>query len=249
MSLAPPRSLHFKIHLCCGVSLNPVECPRVSHVWERQPDNWVEGRQRPRRTALNDCYKWLNCLLTVLPLTWKGGHPHPFSALLLSFFFILTNHFSMCFPTCCYAGSLIINFIPEFTVSASMVKPFFTGGKDPGKNNFWSLALAGLVARIPGSHPGFPGSIPGKGIALHVTAHCQVNHFIKWHTNHGPWPNMKDQKNVKRRRHPTNSEKLIAYSWMVVAGPQEDAGILGLWKRRIQSGARDEAWSPRAFVQ
>ena len=70
--------------------------------------------------------------------------------------------------------SLIINFIPAFTVSASMVKTFFTGGKDLGKNNFWPLALAGVVARIPGSHPGFPGSIPGQGIkiSLQVTARC-----------------------------------------------------------------------------
>ena len=29
---------------------------------------------------------------------------------------------------------------------------------------------------------------------------------------------------------------------------QEDTGILGLRRRRIQSGARDEAWSLRAFV-
>ena len=27
-----------------------------------------------------------------------------------------------------------------------------------------------------------------------------------------------------------------------------DAGILGPWRRRIQSGAKDEAWSLRAFV-
>ena len=30
------------------------------------------------------------------------------------------------------------------------------------------------MARIPGSHPGFPGSVPGQGmkILLHTTAHC-----------------------------------------------------------------------------
>ena len=36
--------------------------------------------------------------------------------------------------------------------------------------------------------------------------------------------------------------------WKVVAESQKDARILGLWRRRIQSGARDEAWSLRAFV-
>ena len=35
--------------------------------------------------------------------------------------------------------------------------------------------------------------------------------------------------------------------WKVVA-ERKDAGILGLRRRRIQSGARDEAWSLRAFV-
>ena len=34
----------------------------------------------------------------------------------------------------------------------------------------------------------------------------------------------------------------------IVAEPRRDAGILGLWRRRIQSGARDEAWSLRPFV-
>ena len=55
-----------------------------------------------------------------------------------------------------------------------MRNAFFTGGKDPRKNSFESLALAGLVSRIPGFHPGYPGSIPGQGIkiSLHATAHC-----------------------------------------------------------------------------
>ena len=36
--------------------------------------------------------------------------------------------------------------------------------------------------------------------------------------------------------------------WKVVAEPRKDAGILGLRRRRIQSGARDKAWSLRAFL-
>ena len=70
--------------------------------------------------------------------------------------------------------SLVINFVPAFTVSASLINAFFTGGKDPGENSFYPLALAGLVARIPASHPGFPMSVPGQGIkiSLHTTAHC-----------------------------------------------------------------------------
>ena len=36
--------------------------------------------------------------------------------------------------------------------------------------------------------------------------------------------------------------------WKVVVESQEDTGILGPRRRRIQSGARDKAWSLRAFV-
>ena len=57
-------------------------------------------------------------------------------------------HSSVCSPACCYAVSLIINFISAFAVSASMVKTFFTEGKDLGRNNSWPLAPAGVVARI-----------------------------------------------------------------------------------------------------
>ena len=69
---------------------------------------------------------------------------------------------------------LMANLVPAFTVFASIINAFFTGDKDPGKNTFWPFALAGLVTRIPGSHPGYPGSIPGRGIKIsfHATAHC-----------------------------------------------------------------------------
>ena len=36
--------------------------------------------------------------------------------------------------------------------------------------------------------------------------------------------------------------------WKVVFESHEYTGILGPWRRRIQSGARDEAWLLRAFV-
>ena len=41
---------------------------------------------------------------------------------------------------------------------------------------------------------------------------------------------------------------LLASGWKVVVESCKDAGILGLWRRWIQSGARDEAWLLRAFV-
>ena len=40
----------------------------------------------------------------------------------------------------------------------------------------------------------------------------------------------------------------VAKYWKVVVESREDTGILGPWRRRIQFGARDEAWLLRAFV-
>ena len=69
---------------------------------------------------------------------------------------------------------LIIKSVPAFTVSASVINALFTGGNDPWNNSIQPLALASLLARIPGSHPGYPGSIPGQGIkmSLRSTTHC-----------------------------------------------------------------------------
>ena len=42
--------------------------------------------------------------------------------------------------------------------------------------------------------------------------------------------------------------KTLTWPWKVVAESYKDAEILGLQRRRIQSGARDEVWSLRVFV-
>ena len=42
--------------------------------------------------------------------------------------------------------SLTINSVPVFIAFASVINAFFPGDKDPGKNNFYPLALAGLVS-------------------------------------------------------------------------------------------------------
>ena len=69
--------------------------------------------------------------------------------------------------------SLIINFIPVLTVSTSMVKAMFTGGKDLGKNGFSPLALAGLVARIPGLIQASQIQFLGRELrSLHITTCC-----------------------------------------------------------------------------
>ena len=50
--------------------------------------------------------------------------------------------------------SLEINFVLAFTLFAFVTNAFFTESKDPGKNSFQPLTLAGLVAKVPGFHPG-----------------------------------------------------------------------------------------------
>ena len=60
------------------------------------------------------------------------------------------------------------------------------------------------------------------------------------------------QAQTTKRRKPPIKAHLPWLSWCsfwkVVADPWKDAGVLGLWNRRIQSRARDEAWSLRPFV-
>ena len=107
-------------------------------------------------------------------------HPHSFSpGLRLCLLLSQLSHFFMCSPTC-RAMFLIINLVPAFTVSASVINAFFTGGNDPWNNSVQPLALASLLARIPGSHPGYPGSIPGQGIkmSLHSTTHCCLTRSV-----------------------------------------------------------------------
>ena len=117
-----------------GVCMNTGECPRLGHMWKKKPGNWPEWRQNSRRTAL---YKWLYCLLTVLLLTRYDIHTlslqECISALLLS----QLNYFFMWSPTC--AMFLMINFVSAFTVSASVINAFFTGGNDPWKKTACSL--------------------------------------------------------------------------------------------------------------
>ena len=62
--------------------------------------------------------------------------------------------------------SLIINF-DRFLQFCLREKCIFHWGQEPG----------GVVARIPGCHPSYPGSIPGQGIKIsfHATTHCRLS--------------------------------------------------------------------------
>ena len=146
MSLAPPGSLRFEIHLGSGVRVHPGECPSVGQVWKKKPGNWPEGRQRPRRTAL---YKWLNRLITALLLTRRGVHTLPLrvciSALLLP---QLSRPFLCVLPLLfCVSDNKLCTCIYSFCLCDK--RDFFsTGDKNPGENN--SLASSPLLVWCPG---------------------------------------------------------------------------------------------------
>ena len=63
------------------------------------------------------------------------------------------------------------------------------------------------------------------------------------------FPLSQNSETTAKELHLTESEeKQDPTEWKVVAESREYTGILGPRRRRIQSGARDEAWSLRAFV-
>ena len=108
-----------------------------------------------------------------LPTGLQGNPPHyrwhahhfPLDVhLCLASLLTKQNCFSLCSPSsCCCAVSLIMNFVPAFIVWPLwemhffffLRNAFFTGDKDPGKHSFYPVALAALVVRFPGFHPGW----------------------------------------------------------------------------------------------
>ena len=128
-----------------------------------------EDKDPQELTYKNDLTASLLCSssLAGMPIPFLSGCASLPCFCINKLFFYVLSHL-LC------ALSLIINLVSAFTVSASMIDAFFAGSKDPGKNSFLPHVLACLVARIPDSHPGFPGSLPGQGIkiSLHATALC-----------------------------------------------------------------------------
>ena len=102
--------------------------------------------------------------------TPHSGDTHTLSVCLVSTLTQQTVSSVLSHLLCCVSDS---TFVPAFTVSASMINVFFTGGKDPWENSFQPLALAGLLARMPGFHPGYSGSVPGQGIKILLQATTQ----------------------------------------------------------------------------
>ena len=79
------------------------------------------------------------------------------SALLVSWI----NSLSVYSPIHCPVP-LIINFVPVFTVFTSLRHSCFQMEERAREICFCPLSPGSLVARIPGFHPGYPGSIPGQ---------------------------------------------------------------------------------------
>ena len=170
-----PEAFTLKSILAEGCMCTLGEGPMTGQIWKKKPDTWPEGRQRLEKlTYVNDLTA---SLLHSSSLREIDVHTLSLQVCIFALFPSQLNKqfLSICSPTCYYAVSLIINCVPAFTVSTSVINAFFTGDKDPGKNSFQTLTLAGVVARIPGSKPGsIPCSMPGQGIKilLHATAHC-----------------------------------------------------------------------------
>ena len=144
--------------------------PRAGQAWKKKP-GLAKDKPGPGRTAL---YKWLNSLFAALFLI--SGDAHTLSlwgyvflpCLYLNKLFLCVLYHLLCLP-------LIINFAPVFTVFASLKYSCFQMEATAGKICFQPLALAGLVARIPGSHPGsvqFSRSVVSDSFRPHEPQHA-----------------------------------------------------------------------------
>ena len=109
----------------CACILGRVLCP----VSVRNKTRYlVQGKQRPGRTVLYEGVK-----LPAWHAPHSGGSPylHPSSGCALQLCLWLNKLF-VCSPTCC-TMTLIINFIPVFTVFASLKYFYFQQGQGSGQ--------------------------------------------------------------------------------------------------------------------
>ena len=88
---------------------------------------------------------------------------------------------------CCVSNNKLCTYVYRLCLRDKCI---FHWGKDPGENSFQPLTLAGLVARIPSFHPGYPGAIPGQGIKIspHATTHCFLTEITQLLRRSGPSP-------------------------------------------------------------
>ena len=91
--------------------------------------NWIIGLKEDKDP---EELPYINDLTASLPCSSSLGGVHTLPLWLC----VCLASVSGCSPSCSCAVSLITNFVPAFTVSATMINEFFTGGKDSGTINF-----------------------------------------------------------------------------------------------------------------
>ena len=88
-----------------------------------------------------------------------------------------------------------------------------------------------MVARIPGFHPGYPGSVPGQGtkISLHATTHCCLSEIKRapWrHLTPRPWDQNPFALSLTGRHHLLRSPCREGHLIALQAGPGLSEAIL-----------------------
>ena len=116
------------------------------------------------------------------------------------------------------------------------------------------LALASRYKPLTGfGHKPYEVTVEPQGRVPHL---LHAGHFIHSRSAHCRVSKVQ-QKTCSLGEQRTRAPSILTLSWRipdeppgwkVFAEPQKDARILGLRKRRVQSGARDEAWSLRGFM-
>ena len=161
---------------------------RAGQMWKKKPDNWSKVKKDLEELpSVNDfsAYFLLFTREDTLFL-WLCT-----SALLL----FCLNCFSVRSPTCCTV-SLTINFVPVLAVFASLRNTAGVGGGWARARGILLLASSpgGLVARIPGFHPGSPGSKMGRApcnfldgpLVKTPSFPCRWHEFDPWSGNWDP---------------------------------------------------------------
>ena len=145
-------------------------------MWKKKPDNWPKVNKEPEELP------YINDLNASLLLSSLGGMPThflsgcasvPCLSSLNKLFLCVLSHL-----LCCVSNNKLCTCFCSFCL---LEKCIFQWRQGPGEFSFQPLAPGGLMARIPGFHPGYPGPIPGQRtkILLQATARCCLSKIGK----------------------------------------------------------------------